>query len=320
MSIPVVLITGASSGVGLATAELLAARGCRVFGASRRPERVTARGWEPLTLDVTSPASIAACVRTVLARAGRIDVLVNNAGLIGPGGAVEEIDLAQGRALFETNFFGAAALVQAVLPVMRAQGGGRIVLVTSIGGELGGVPYFAWYIASKHALEGYAEVLRHEVRPFGIHVTTVLPGYLRTAIDDSVAPPAHALDAYAASRARVVALDRRAIQLGRDPRLAALVIARVLAARAPAAHYAAGTDAVLLRLALRLLPFGLVEWFMHWLFLGPGADPQRLGLRRLFIDSLLADRALRAGAAAALLAAAGVLLGLNRRARRGQSN
>jgi NAD(P)-dependent dehydrogenase (short-subunit alcohol dehydrogenase family) len=228
---------------------------------------------------VTAPESIEACVCAVRQRAGRLDVLVNNAGLIGPGGAVEEIDLAQGRALFETNFFGAAALVKAVLPAMRAQGGGRIVLVTSIGGEVGGVPYFAWYIASKHALEGYAEVLRHEVQPFGIHVSTVQPGYLRTAIDASVTPPAHALDVYAASRTRTVALDRRAIQLGRDPRLAARVIARVLAARAPAAHYAVGADAVVIRLALRLLPFGLVEWFMHWLFLGPGAGAEHLGLR-----------------------------------------
>src|SRR5690606_35507590 len=158
----VVLITGASSGLGRATARLLAERGYRVFGTSRRPPAdAPTGGVEPLALDVCADASVAACVQTVLARAGRIDALINNAGYE-LGGALEEATLEEAQRQFETNFFGAVRMIRAVLPAMRRQGGGRIVNVSSLAG-LAPVPFLGLYSASKFALEGYSEALRHEV-------------------------------------------------------------------------------------------------------------------------------------------------------------
>ncbi|MCY1013953.1 SDR family NAD(P)-dependent oxidoreductase [Nannocystis pusilla] len=177
----VVLITGASSGFGEAAARLLAARGpCRVFGTSRRAAgHDTPGGVEMLPLDVRSDASVAACVDAVMQRAGRIDVLVNNAGYT-LAGAVEETAIDEAKAQFDTNFFGMARMVRAVLPVMRAQGGGRIVNVSSLAG-LVGVPFHAHYSASKFAVEGLSEGLRQEVRRFGIHVSLIEPGDFKTA-------------------------------------------------------------------------------------------------------------------------------------------
>jgi NAD(P)-dependent dehydrogenase (short-subunit alcohol dehydrogenase family) len=175
-----VLITGVSSGFGRAIAAALVARGDRVYGTTRRvtlpsaTERVRV-----LTMDVGHAESVEAAVATLLGEAGRVDVLINNAGF-GIAGAIEDTSDEEARAQFETNFFGLHRVCRAVLPQMRRQGGGRVVNVSSLAG-LVGVPYQAFYCASKHAIEAYTEALRMEARPFGVHVCMIEPGDFATS-------------------------------------------------------------------------------------------------------------------------------------------
>src|SRR5436190_11915177 len=172
----VALVTGASSGIGEAAARELLAAGFTVYGTSRKAVAGEQRGGVTfLPLDVTDDVSVAAAVGEVLARSGHIDVLVNNAGF-GVTGAAEESSVEQARALFETNVFGLMRVTRAVLPVMRAQGSGRIINVSSIVGLIP-VPFMALYASSKHALEGYSESLDHEVREHGVRVLLVEPGF-----------------------------------------------------------------------------------------------------------------------------------------------
>jgi NAD(P)-dependent dehydrogenase (short-subunit alcohol dehydrogenase family) len=163
----VALVTGASSGIGQATAELLAAHGFTVFGTSRTPIQDT-RSYTWLPLDVRSDDSVQAAVQSLLAQAGRIDVLVNNAGYV-QFGAIEESNVADAQAQFDTNLFGVIRMVKAVLPVMRKQGSGRIINISSIVGHIA-APYGGLYGASKFALEGLSESLSAEVRQFGVSV------------------------------------------------------------------------------------------------------------------------------------------------------
>ncbi len=177
----VILITGCSSGIGRASAVALAARGHRVFASARNRNDLAEleRGdLAALTLDVTDGATIAAAVEAVLSRAGRIDVLVNNAGYP-QYGSVEEVTLEEWRGQFDVNVFGTLAVTQAVLPAMRRQLGGRIINVSSVAGKLG-IPFAAPYCASKHALEAMSDALRVEVAPFGIRVVLVEPGPVET--------------------------------------------------------------------------------------------------------------------------------------------
>ncbi len=166
---PVVLITGTSSGIGRAIASAFAAKGYEVFGTSRNPQsNEPIAGVELLPLDVTDQASVTSAVSTVIQRAGRIDVLVNNAG-VGVFGAAEESSIAQAQELFDTNFFGLIRVTNEVLPHLRAQRSGRIINISSVLGFLP-APYGALYAASKHAVEGYSESLDHETREFGVRV------------------------------------------------------------------------------------------------------------------------------------------------------
>jgi len=171
----VALVTGASSGFGRAIASALHERGYRVFGTSRNPAGAAGgTGQALLELDVDSDASVASCVAQVADRAGRIDVLVNNAGF-GHAGALEDTNLDEARRQFETNFFGMHRVCRAVLPHMRARRAGRIVNLSSLAG-LVTVPFQGMYCASKHAVEAYTQALRMEVKPFGIHVAMIEPG------------------------------------------------------------------------------------------------------------------------------------------------
>ena len=182
----VALVTGASSGIGEAAARALVGAGFIVYGTSRK---ATAGGKREevvfLPLDVTDDESAADAVREVLDRSGRIDVLVNNAG-VGVAGAAEESSVEQARALFETNLFGAMRMTRAVLPHMRQQGSGRIINVSSIVGLIP-VPFMALYASSKHALEGYSESVDHEQREHGVRVLLVEPGFTKTGFDASLA-------------------------------------------------------------------------------------------------------------------------------------
>jgi short-subunit dehydrogenase len=175
----VVLITGASSGVGQATARLLSQRHYKVFGTSRNPASAEIiPAVEMLPLDVRADDSVRACVEAVSTRGGRIDVLINNAGYE-LAGALEELTSEEAKAQFETNFFGVVSMVNAVLPFMRQQKRGHIINVGSLSG-LSPIPFLGIYSASKFALEGYTETLRHEVKPFNIHVSLTEAGFLKT--------------------------------------------------------------------------------------------------------------------------------------------
>ncbi len=173
----IVLITGASSGIGEEAVKLLLAAGHTVYAGARRLEKMSslgAAGAHLLALDVTDEASMTAAVRTVLQETGRIDVLINNAGY-GSYGALEDVPPEEARRQFDVNIFGLARLTQLVLPAMRAQGAGRIINVSSIGAKFGEA-FGCWYHATKFAVEGLSDSLRMELHPFGIDVVVVQPG------------------------------------------------------------------------------------------------------------------------------------------------
>jgi NAD(P)-dependent dehydrogenase (short-subunit alcohol dehydrogenase family) len=252
----VVLVTGASSGLGRATALLLARRGYRVYGTSRRPS-ADLDGVQMLVLDVREEGSAAESVRNVLDEAARIDVLVNNAGYL-LSGAIEETSIDEAKAQFDTNFFGAVRMVAAVLPSMRARGGGRIVNIGSLAGLIG-VPFEGFYSASKHALEGYTASLRHEVRPFNIHVSIVEPGFFGSELAAARQSPALTVSGYDAARGRALAAFEAAITHGPAPGVIAAAIARVIADPAPRLHCRIGRDAVAVSTMAALLPQSVFE-------------------------------------------------------------
>jgi len=175
----VALVTGTSSGFGNAIATALHARGYHVYGTTRTPDSTPPTGVKPLTMNVDDAASVAAAVAALIAEAGRVDVLVNNAGF-GIAGAIEDTSDQEAHAQLETNLFGTHRVCRAVLPLMRRQGRGRIVNLSSLAG-LVSIPYQAFYCASKHAIEAYSEALRMEMKPFGIHVSMIEPGDFATS-------------------------------------------------------------------------------------------------------------------------------------------
>nr|WP_309759589.1 SDR family oxidoreductase [Flavobacterium sp.] len=176
----VVLITGGSSGIGKSMGEYLHLKGFIVYGTSRNPDRISNSVFPLVTLDVRDTESIQAAVAKVIALTGRLDVVINNAG-IGITGPLEEIPMQEIKNNFETNFFGPIAVMQAVLPQMRAQQSGLIINITSIAAYMG-LPYRSIYSASKGALELVTESLRMEVKSFGIAITNVAPGDFATNI------------------------------------------------------------------------------------------------------------------------------------------
>jgi NAD(P)-dependent dehydrogenase (short-subunit alcohol dehydrogenase family) len=260
----VVLITGAASGIGQATAELLSAQGYSVFGTSRAPERHGERAFPLLEMDVHSDESVLNGVQHVLTQAGRIDVLLNNAGT-GIAGASEETGLSEARTVFETNFFGMIRVTNAVLPIMRQQHSGKIITMSSAGG-LAGIPFRALYVASKFALEGYTESLRYEVSPFGISVSLVEPGPVNTPAADVVPHVSHEIVAYAASRSRFTDMFNASMRQGMPPLHVARVIRRIIEQDAPHLRYTVGAQATMLALLRRSIPQGGFEMLVRRLF------------------------------------------------------
>jgi short-subunit dehydrogenase len=186
-SLDPVLITGCSSGIGAAAADLLVKAGHTVYATARRPETLTeleAAGARALALDVTSEESMTAAVEKIEAEHGRVGTLVNNAGY-GEYGTIEEADLDKVRTMFETNVFGLARMTQLVLPGMRRAGRGRIINIGSMGGRMT-FPVGGYYHATKYAVEAISDALRNEVRPFGIDVVLVEPGITQTGFEDNV--------------------------------------------------------------------------------------------------------------------------------------
>lgn len=249
----VMLITGASSGVGQATARLLAQNGYKVFGTSRNPATApTITNVEILPLDVCSDDSVAACVGTVTGRAGRLDVLVNNAGYE-LAGASEDISLEEAKAQFETNFFGVIRMVKAVLPLMRRQRHGQIINVSSLAGFTA-IPFMGMYTASKFALEGYTEALRLEVKPFNIHVSLIESGFLKTPMMDNRQIAAEQTEEYDPWRQRAFKSVHDREDKGPGPELPAEAILRVINSKTPRLHNVIGREAKLISQLRHLLP------------------------------------------------------------------
>jgi NAD(P)-dependent dehydrogenase (short-subunit alcohol dehydrogenase family) len=234
----VALVTGASTGIGRATARALKGAGFRVFGTSRRAVSEGPDGVTMLSSDVTDDASVEKLVDDVLAKTGRIDLLVNNAG-IGLLGGAEESSIAQARALFDVNLFGVLRVTNAVLPTMRRQGSGRIINMSSVLGLIP-APYSALYSSTKHALEGYSESLDHELRAFGIRVVLVEPAYTRTSFEDNLTTPDRLLDVYDLARDGGKATMREALKTGDAPEVVAATVVTAATAAVPRRRYAAG--------------------------------------------------------------------------------
>jgi NAD(P)-dependent dehydrogenase (short-subunit alcohol dehydrogenase family) len=262
----VVLVTGASAGIGQATAAKLAGAGWTVVAASRRG--TAGEGWTGLVMDVDDDGSVAVGVRSVIDRFGHIDALVTCAGW-GLAGAVENTPIADAKAQLETLFWGTARTVQAVLPAMRANRSGRIVLLSSIGGVIG-LPFQAFYSASKFAIEGWGEALAYEVAPFGIKVTLVQPGNFRTSFTENrrtlTGPPKVAGtgqdggDAYAAAASKAVGIMERDEQNGASPESVAKVVRKVLESSRPPRRASVGKASERAGLiAKRALPFGVFQ-------------------------------------------------------------
>ena len=253
-------VTGASAGIGEATARALLAAGYRVFAGARRLDRMAglaAASATLLKLDLTDDASIVAAVNTIKSEAGRIDVLVNNAGY-GSYGALEDVPLDEGRRQFEVNAFGLARLCQLVLPMMRAQRSGKIVNVTSIGGKIW-EPLGAWYHATKFAVEGLSDCLRVEVAPFGVDVIVIEPGAIRTewagiARDGLLQMSGGSAYAELAKRHARMLATADTSSLASPPEVVARTIVRAVTARRPKTRYATGGGARTILFLRKILP------------------------------------------------------------------
>ena len=256
--IKIALVTGASSGIGEATAERLAKAGYKVYGTSRRGARAEKRSFEMLALDVTSDKSVEAAVNEVMRPDGRIDLLVNNAGFgVAPAGA-EESSIDQARSIFETNFFGLIRMTRAVVPHMRRQGNGRIINIGSVLGFLP-MPYGALYAATKHAVEGYSESLDHELRTRGIRVSVIEPAYTKTPFDANFMEPDAQLDEYREARAGVSKRVNEVMAAAEPPGVVADTVLKAAEAAHPKIRYAAGKLAKRLRFLRRFAPAGAVD-------------------------------------------------------------
>lgn len=257
----VVLVTGARTGIGRASALLLHARGHRVFGTSRHPGR-EAMPFRMLALDVTDDAGVEAAVATVLTEAGRIDALVNNAGLVFAG-AAEDTAPDEARRVLDTNVVGALRMARAVLPAMRGQGRGVIVNVGSLAGRVG-MPFQGLYSASKFALEGLTEALRIEVASFGVTVALLAPGDTATSVVDNRVSAVAARDPASPYRHRFLATLARYEAEERAGIAAEAVAARIAAlveGRAHGPRHVVGPRAQRLLVGIRpFVPSALYQW------------------------------------------------------------
>jgi len=266
----IVLITGASSGIGKACAQLLHRMGYRVYGTSRRapepPELPVPRSnqlstFDLIPMDVTSDESVERGVKLILAREGRIDVVVNNAGF-SLAGAVEDTQLEEARDQMETNFFGVIRVCRAVLPIMRKQGGGYLINISSIGGLIG-IPFQGLYSASKFAVEGFSESLRAEVQPYGIRVVLIEPGDFPTGITASRAKTRASQHGtvYAERFAKSLSVMEADEMHGPPPEQIGYLLERIITTRAPRSRYMIAPVLEKLTVGLKkIMPSGLFEW------------------------------------------------------------
>jgi len=276
-----VLITGCSTGIGRATAELLGDKGWTVYATARRPETLAdleAKGCRTLALDVTDEDSMAAAVRAVEEAEGAVGVLVNNAGY-SQSGAVESVPMDRVRAQFETNVFGLVRMCQLALPAMRAQRWGKIVNVSSMGGRLV-FPGGGFYHATKYAVEAISDAMRFEVRGFGVDVVLIEPGLIRTAFGETAAqgiesgadtdgPYAEFNRAVSAATAGVYESGPLG-KLGGGPETVAAKVERAITARRPRARYTVTPSAKLLLAQRSVTPDAAWDAIMRQQFPQPG--------------------------------------------------
>jgi NAD(P)-dependent dehydrogenase (short-subunit alcohol dehydrogenase family) len=254
----VCLVTGASSGIGLATALELLRAGHTVYGAARRVHKmdaIRAAGGHVVAMDARDDEDLDRAVATVLGEQGRIDVLVNNAGTV-LHGAIEDVPMERARDQLEVNLIAPARLVQLVLPHMREQRSGTVVNVSSIGGEIA-LPLGAWYYASKHALEAYSDTLRMEVEPFGIDVVIIQPGIIETEFENHTAEQLRKISGDGAYRDMAQAMALRSetgLSEGSDPSIAAQTIRQAIESDRPETRYTVGWMADKLLELNRTLP------------------------------------------------------------------
>ncbi len=254
----IALVTGASSGIGKATAEQLVLAGYKVYGTSRQGAQADKHSFEMLALDVTSDESVEAAVAELIKREGRIDLLVNNAGFgVAPAGA-EESTIEQAKSVFDTNFYGMLRMIRAVVPHMRKQGSGRILNISSVLGFLP-APYMALYAATKHAVEGYSESLDHELRTRGIRVSTIQPAYTKTGFDSNLLEPDAKLNEYGNIRAALNNRVKELVEGGDAPSVVAKTVLKAAIASSPKLRYTAGSLACRLKFLRRFAPVALLD-------------------------------------------------------------
>lgn len=252
MTSKVILITGASSGIGLATADLLHEAGFIVYGTSRRSDSSQYK-FNLIELDVNNEDSVNHAIGKVIQNEGRIDVLINNAGFaIAPAGA-EESSMQQAQAIFDTNFFGVVRMTRAVLPVMREQKVGLILNISSVLGLMP-MPFGALYSASKHALEGYSESLDHELRTQGIRVSLIEPAYTKTSLGINLLEADAKISAYDHIREKLHHHMIKAINKSDDPSVVAKTILKVINSSQILSRYTAGKTAKRLKNIRRFAP------------------------------------------------------------------
>ena len=254
----IALVTGASSGIGKATAERLAKAGYKVYGTSRRGAQAGQQSFEMLALDVTSDESVEAAVKELIRKEGRIDLLVNNAGFgVAPAGA-EESSIEQAKSIFDTNFYGMLRMTRAVVPHMRQQKSGRIINIGSVLGFLP-MPYGALYSATKHAIEGYSESIDHELRTRGIRVTVIEPAYTKTPFDANMLEPDTKIAEYQAARDGMNKRIKEVMSTAEGPEVVADTVLKAATAENPKLRYTAGVLAGRLKLLRRFAPAFMVD-------------------------------------------------------------
>ncbi|MES0023559.1 MULTISPECIES: oxidoreductase [unclassified Mesorhizobium] len=254
----IALITGASGGIGHAAGLALIRAGYRVFGTSRRaaPNEVR-QGIHMVPCDVTDDGSVRDAIKQVVALAGRIDVLVNNAGRSLIGGA-EESSVAQAQSLFDINVFGIVRMTNEVLPIMRRQGEGRIINISSVSGFLPG-PFTALYTATKNAVEGYSESLDHELRTFGIRVSLVEPAFTRTGLEENAEQPDRISGVYEQGRSAMNSTWRNRIASGDPVEAVADKVVQAATEKTPSMRYTPGKTAGRLRFMRRFVPENMFD-------------------------------------------------------------
>ena len=255
----VILITGGSSGIGKAIGEYLLSKDYVVYGTSRSPENSTKSIFPLLAMDVRNPSSIADVISQIIQKSGRIDVVINNAG-VGITGPIEEIPTQEMKNHFDTNFFGPIEVIQAVLPQMRLQKSGLIINITSIAGYMG-LPYRGIYSASKGALEIITEALRMEVKSFGIEITNVAPGDFATNIASGrFHAPLVSGSAYEFSYGKTLQEINNQVDSGDNPEEMAKAIHKIIETKRPKIHYKVGAFMQKFSIVLkRILPDKMYE-------------------------------------------------------------